>query len=108
MFDQSQERFDVAVRGLWRLARAGNWPLLDEVGFAPSERETLADRARPERESQVFAAIRACPSLLPAALNLLRAYMAVTQEDRRAHLELLELLRRHIQLTHDLGEKAHD
>lgn len=93
MYSTELDRLDVAVRSVWHDAKKGG-RLLHEAGISPTlvAQVQALDRRKPTTERQVFAVLRACPELLPAAALMLHHYYQACAESRTEFYRLLSLL----------------
>ena len=94
-YDPGMDRLDVAVRALWRLARAGRWELVEELGlsqslFQPIYNQACQEMVSPARDPQVFRLLTLCPAVLAAALETVRRYEETCGWERVAFYARLE------------------
>lgn len=91
------DRWDVAIRAVWRLFRTGrsggNWNLLNELGLTREEHElqlAFAERVlqNVRSDEQIATLLTICPPVLAAAAEALRRYSNLTAASRREHFKM--------------------
>lgn len=95
MYNPELERFDTAIRALWRTLARGQGAMLEGIDVAalqPVVDNLAQTMAYPKSEGQVFRLVRASPLVVPAALELIRRYIEATADDRRAYYQEREEL----------------
>lgn len=87
------DRWDVAIRGVWRLFKNGKWALLNEIGLTRKEHElqlAFADDCldNVRQDEQVAKLLAICPQVLSGAAELLRLYSNKTAASRREFFKM--------------------
>lgn len=94
-YSPSLDRWDVAIRAIWRLFRNGKWALLNELGLTKGENELQLlfadDVVENIYQDEQLAALRTiCPKVMDGAAELLRRYGNLTADSKREYYQKKE------------------